>query len=329
MSKKRLLVTGGAGFMGSAFIRFGLERALCEKLINLDLLTYAADLKNLEPVENDPRYSFIHGDIRDQALVEKLCKSEKIDTIVHFAAETHVDRSIESPTAFLETNVKGTFALLEVVRKLPKIHFHQISTDEVFGSLPHTGFFEESSQYKPNSPYAASKAASDHFVRSFAHTFDLSFTLSHSSNNFGPCQNPEKFIPRMISCCLQKEALPIYGSGENVRDWLYVEDHAEAVWTILQKGKKGESYNVGGNSERKNLEILELLIQEIALQCDEEEEVFRRLIAFVKDRPGHDFRYALSTRKIEKELGWKPRHDLKRALKKTVSWYLSRSLQSV
>jgi len=321
-SKKRILVTGGAGFMGSAFIRYGLSHALCERLINLDLLTYAGDPANVEMFAQDPRYLFVKGDIRDQTLVERICKEEKIDTIAHFAAETHVDRSSAGPHAFLETNVYGTFALLEVVRRIPHIRFHQISTDEVFGSLGMTGLFTEESPYAPNSPYSASKAAADHFVRSYAHTYGLFVTLSHSSNNYGPHQHPETFIPRMVSLCLQKQRLPVYGKGENVRDWLYVEDHAEAIWTILKSTKRGEVYNVGGSCEKKNLELLDLIIDEVATQCEEDPEVFRKLIHFVPDRPGHDFRYGLDGSKIRRELGWQPRHTLHEGLKKTVSFYL-------
>lgn len=321
-SAKRLLVTGGAGFMGSAFIRYGLLHHLCEKMVNLDLLTYAGDASNIEAHATDPRYLFVQGDIRDEKLVEKICKEERIDTIVHFAAESHVDRSISGPQAFVETNVCGTVALLQVVRSMPAIHFHQISTDEVFGSLGVTGHFHEESRYSPNSPYAASKAAADHFVQSFAHTYGLSTTLSHSSNNYGPRQHPEKFIPRMIGACLHKQPLPVYGKGENVRDWLYVDDHAEAVWIILKSKKRDEVYNVGGSCEKRNLELLHLLIDEVALQCHEDPDTLRRLITFVEDRPGHDFRYGLDCSKIQKELGWAPRHHLHEGLKKTIQFYL-------
>lgn len=322
LGKKRILVTGGAGFMGSAFVRYGLSHSLCERLVNLDLLTYAGDPRNVEAWAQDSRYLLLKGDIRDQELVERICREERIDTIVNFAAETHVDRSIARPQDFLETNVYGAFALLEVVRRMPQIRFHQISTDEVFGSLDETGFFREESSYSPNSPYAASKASADHFVRSYAHTYGLFVTLSHSSNNYGPHQHPEKFIPRMISACLQKQTLPVYGTGRNIRDWLYVEDHAEAIWTILESRKRGEVYNVGGSCERKNLELLDLIIAEVATQSGEHPEVFRKLITFVEDRPGHDFRYALDCAKISRELGWTPRHTLHEGLRKTVSFYL-------
>ena len=320
--KKRLLVTGGAGFMGSAFIRLLLKDSLCERVVNLDLLTYAGNPANLEAYADDASYLLVQGDIRDEKLVEKICREEEIDTIVHFAAETHVDRSIAGPHAFLETNVCGTFALLQVVRKIPHLHFHQISTDEVFGSLGETGIFTEESPYLPNSPYAASKAAADHFVLSFAHTYGLSVTLSHSSNNYGPHQYPEKFVPRMINACLTMQPLPLYGTGENVRDWLFVEDHAEAVWKILNDGKIGEMYNIGGSCEKKNFDMLHLIIDEVARQCEENPETLRQLITFVEDRPGHDFRYGLDCSKIRRELGWSPRHTLAEGLKKTVSYYL-------
>lgn len=323
---KRILVTGGAGFMGSAFIRMVLkEKSTCEALVNLDLLTYAANLKNLEEIENDPRYRFVCGDICDLAKVLDICTKEKIDTIVHFAAETHVDRSITNPTAFLDTNVTGTFRLLEVVRKLPHIHFHQISTDEVFGALGASGSFSENSPYQPNSPYSASKAAADHFVRSYAHTFGLSMTLSHSTNNYGPHQYPEKFIPRMITRCLKKQPLPVFGSGAQVRDWIHVEDHAEAVWQILHKGASSEVYNIGANCERSNLDLLQEIIREVAHQTGMDASELNALIQFVTDRPGHDFRYSLNTDKIRNELEWTPRYSLQKGLAATVSWYLAQT----
>ncbi len=321
MRYKRILVTGGAGFIGSAFIRYGLSRLPCESLTNLDLLTYASDLKSLETVAEDPRYLFVEGDICDEELVERLCVAHRIDAIVHFAAETHVDRSIQEPTTFLYTNVAGTVALLEVVRRHPHIHFHHVSTDEVYGSLEE-GCFTENSPYRPNSPYAASKAAADHFVRAYAHTYQLSTTLSHCSNNYGPFQNGEKFIPRMISCCLDKQPLPIYGTGANVRDWLYVDDHAEALWMILEKGKRGDVFDIGGDCEKQNLELLKELIPIVADASGEDPESYRSLITFVPDRPGHDLRYAIDCTKIKKELGWKPRHSFSEGLKITVDWLM-------
>ena len=322
MRYKRILVTGGAGFIGSAFIRYGLSRLPCESITNLDLLTYAANLESLKSIENDSRYLFVEGDICDEELVERLCVSHQIDAIVHFAAETHVDRSIEEPTTFLYTNVAGTVSLLEVVRRHPHIHFHQVSTDEVYGSLE-SGCFSETSPYRPNSPYAASKASADHFVRAYAHTYGLSTTLSHCSNNYGPYQNVEKLIPLMISRCVEKKPLPIYGMGCNVRDWLFVDDHAEAVWNILEKGTRGEVYDIGGECEKKNLELVGELIACVAEATGEDVETYRSLITFVPDRPGHDLRYAIDCSKIKKELGWSPRHTFSEALKKTVEWYVT------
>ncbi len=324
MSSKRLLVTGGAGFIGSAFIRYALQRADgCAKIVNLDLLTYAGNLGNLKSVREDPRYTFVKGDICDESLVETACREHRIDAIIHFAAETHVDRSIRGPKAFFETNVGGTLSLLEVVRRLPHLHFHHVSTDEVYGSLPESGYFSESSPYLPNSPYAASKAASDHLVRAYARTYGLLTTLSHCSNNYGPYQYAEKFIPHMIMNCLKGNPLPVYGSGVNVRDWLYVDDHVEGLWRILEKGKPGEIYDMGGGSEMRNLDLLELLLGELAAHRQEDPEKYRKRIAFVPDRPGHDMRYAIDGGKIWRELEWKPTHDLRAGLKKTVAWYLA------
>lgn len=314
-----LIVTGGAGFIGSAFIRYLLRAPdFTGRILNYDLLTYAASLDYLKGFEEHPRYRFVQGDILNQPLVEKLIEENEIDTIVHFAAETHVDRSIASALPFIETNVKGTLSLLEAVRKAPHVHFHHISTDEVYGSLGESGAFHEHSPYRPSSPYSASKAASDHLVRAFAQTYGLSTTLSHCSNNYGPCQYPEKFIPLMIHNCLKKKPLPIYGYGANVRDWLYVDDHAEAIWLILQMGRKGETYDIGGNIELSNLELLHQLI---ALLQAERPGDYHSLIRFVKDRPGHDFRYAIDTHKIQRELGWQPRTSLREGLQRTISWY--------
>lgn len=319
MRFKRFLVTGGAGFIGSAFIRFGLSQfPQVEKIVNLDLLTYAGSEKNLEGFLQDPRHHFVKGDIRYGALVYQLCQEYEIEAIVHFAAESHVDRSIQDPGIFLETNVRGTFELLEVVRKLPHLHFHHVSTDEVYGSLE-DGYFNEFSPYLPNSPYSASKAASDHFVRAWSHTYGLSTTISHCSNNYGPYQHVEKFIPQMIHNCLRGLPLPVYGEGINVRDWLYVEDHAEALWCILEKGSKGEVYTIGGECEMRNIDLLHCLIDQFADYKDPAQ--LHQLITFVKDRPGHDLRYAIDCSKIQKELGWIKRHTLAEGLKKTIQWY--------
>jgi len=324
MQPHKLLVTGGAGFIGSAFIRYLLSNEnLNTHIVNLDLLTYAGNLENLASIADDPRYTFVHGNITDQQLVEKLCIQHHIDTIVHFAAESHVDRSISNPQNFIETNVLGTFHLLEVVRKHPHIHFHHISTDEVYGSLGAEGYFTESSPYQPSSPYSASKASSDHLVRAYHHTYNLSTTISNCSNNYGPFQFPEKLIPLMILNCLNRQPLPVYGTGANVRDWLYVDDHAEAIWTILTKGKSGETYNIGGEEEWKNIDLIHELIRVLSSITGEPTEEFTKLITFVTDRLGHDHRYAIDCSKIKQELGWRPRHSFADGLKDTIEWYLT------
>jgi dTDP-glucose 4,6-dehydratase len=317
-----LLVTGGAGFVGSAFIRTMLRLSeFTGRIVNVDKLTYASDLKNLKGFYEHPRHRFIQADINQTEFIENLCMEAEVDIIVHFAAETHVDRSIVSAIPFIEANVKGTLSLLEVVRKNPHIHFHHISTDEVYGSLGESGWFTERSSYRPNSPYSATKAASDHLVRAFAHTYNLSTTISHCSNNYGPCQHPEKFIPLMVLNCMAQKPLPIYGHGANIRDWLYVEDHAEAIWAILKKGKKGETYNIGGNTELSNLQLLDCIIELLASQFSVDPESYRQLIRFVEDRPGHDFRYAIDASKIKTTLGWTPRWTLQKGLQKTIRWY--------
>lgn len=320
---KRCLVTGGAGFIGSSFIRFGLQHiGYCEKVINYDLLTYAADERGVKEVESDPRYLFVHADIADGALIESLCREHHIDTIVHFAAETHVDRSIESPAVFYETNVMGTLHLLEAARHLPDVHFHHISTDEVYGPID-KGLLTEKSAYAPSSPYAASKAAADHLVRAYAHTYGLSTTISHCCNNFGPYQNVEKFIPRMVSNLLASLPLPVYGNGGNIREWLYVEDHAEAIWKILEKGRKAETYNIGSGCELSNIDMLHQIIQQLSCVVEHPEEELKKLITYVRDRPGHDFRYGIDSTKIRAELGWSSRHSCAEALEKTIAWYVN------
>jgi dTDP-glucose 4,6-dehydratase len=316
LNNAHLLVTGGAGFMGSAFIRFVLKQKEFQgHVTNLDLLTYAGNLENLEKVQDDERYTFYQGNISDRALLEKIQKERPIEVIVHFAAETHVDRSITGPNVFMETNIMGTYHLLEFVRSHPEIHFHHISTDEVYGALGKEGVFTEESPYKPNSPYSASKGASDHLVRSYGVTYKISTTLSHASNNYGPGQYPEKFIPLMIQNILQKKALPMYGAGENIREWLFVEDHARAIWTILERGEKGEVYNIGGESEMKNIDLLHLLIEVMEEMI--EEKVDRNLITYVTDRPGHDYRYAMDGTKIQ-SLGYRPIWPLKAGLHETI-----------
>lgn len=318
----RLLVTGGAGFIGSAFLRWLLKRPEFEgRVLNLDKLTYAANLRLLKPLEGHPRYRFIQGDVLNQKLVEELLEAHEIDAMVHFAAETHVDRSIASARPFIETNVLGTLSLLEAVRKFPEVHFHHISTDEVYGSLGESGAFTENSPYRPNSPYAASKAASDHLVRAFARTYGISTTISHCSNNYGPGQHPEKFIPLMISHALEGRPLPVYGRGTNVRDWLYVDDHAEAIWRILCLGKEGETYDIGGGEELANLELLQRLLVLLSDETGQSLRAYHDLIRFVSDRPGHDFRYAVDSRKIREELYWEPKTSLDYGLRKTIRWH--------
>ncbi|HSX37631.1 MAG TPA: dTDP-glucose 4,6-dehydratase [Chlamydiales bacterium] len=321
----RLLVTGGAGFIGSAFIRYLLNSLdFSGTIINLDLLTYAGQF--FQEFRKDSRYQFIQGDIRNGQLIETILTENRVDAIVHFAAETHVDRSIVSARPFFETNVMGTLSLLEAVRQFPHIHFHHISTDEVYGSLGESGSFNEHSPYLPNSPYSASKAASDHLVRAFANTYGISTTVSYCSNNFGPRQFPEKFIPVMISQCLANRPLPVYGRGTNVRDWLYVDDHVEAIWLILQKGKKGERYNIGGGVAISNLDLLHLLIELLSIETKTDPQQYRSLITFVQDRAGHDFRYAMDVAKIRRELGWSPTTGLKEGLIQTIRYYLGGSI---
>lgn len=321
---KNILVTGGAGFIGSAFIRYLLQQVpdfqgIC---LNLDLLTYAGNLNNLSEVSQDPRYLFQHGDIGNEALVEHLCLEHQIDVIVHLAAESHVDRSIHHPNAFIETNVNGTFHLLEVVKKHPHIHFHHVSTDEVYGCLGETGYFTEETPYHPNSPYSASKAASDHLVRAYGKTYGISTCISNCSNNYGPYQFPEKLIPITILNCLQGKPLPIYGTGTNVRDWLYVDDHAKALWMLLLRGKSGETYNIGGEAERRNIDLVGAIIKEIAEIQGVSVLELEKLMTFVKDRPGHDFRYAIDCSKIKREIGWSPEHRFAEGLRETVKWYM-------
>lgn len=309
----KLLITGGAGFIGSNFIRYWLENHPDDQITNLDALTYAGNLESLKDVEDSPNYAFIKGDICDKEKVGELVKDA--DVIVHFAAESHVDRSILGPEAFIETNIKGTFVLLEAARKENK-RFHHISTDEVFGALPldTDDKFTEKTLYEPHSPYSASKAASDHLVRAYADTYGLPVTITNCSNNFGPFQHPEKFIPRMITNLLDGDNVKIYGDGKYVRDWLHVLDHCRAIEMVLEKGKTGETYLVGGMSKDvNNLEVAQLLLAALGMGEDR--------VEYVKDRPGHDRRYAVDWSKINKELGWEPQHTFEEWLKKTVEWY--------
>ena len=318
-----ILVTGGCGFIGSAFIRYLFRLPeFTGKVVNLDLLTYAANPENVSGNVDEVRYELVRGDIADVELVQHTCRHHSIDTIVHFAAESHVDRSILGPDVFIQTNIVGTHRLLEVVRALPHIHFHHVLTDEVFGSLGGAGHFTETTPYHPNSPYSASKAGADHLVRAYAHTFGIKATLSNCSNNYGPYQFPEKLLPLMLLNMLEDKPLPVYGDGSNVRDWLYVDDHADAIWTILQGGKAGDTYNIGGEAEWNNLALLHLLIDVVASETGRKATTLRQLITFVKDRPGHDLRYAIDCGKLKRELGWKQKHDIHRGLLDTVRWYL-------
>lgn len=312
----RILVTGGAGFIGSNFIRFWLARHPEDQIINLDKLTYAGNLENLREVESFPSYQFVKGDICNSQVVDQLMKG--VDIVVHFAAESHVDRSINDPQVFLRTNILGTFNLLEAARKHKVKRFHFISTDEVFGalSLKSRNKFNEETKFDPRSPYSASKAGGEHLVNSYFHTFGLPVTISSCSNNYGPYQHPEKFIPRAITNLIQGKKIPIYGDGRYVRDWLYVEDHCRAIELILTKGKPGESYCIGGlTKDVSNLELARLIVK--LMDRDPEE-----WIEFVRDRPGHDRRYAVDWSKIKRELGWKPRKSLATGLKETIKWYL-------
>lgn len=329
---QNVLVTGGAGFIGVNFIQYLFS---CEKftgnIINVDALTYAGNAFSLDEVQRlyDDRYVFVHADICDAESMYHLLNDYDIDTIVHFAAESHVDRSITGPAAFIQTNIMGTFTLLEVARTYWKdrddVVFHHISTDEVFGSLGDEGYFLETTSYDPRSPYSASKASSDHLVRAYFHTYGLPVTMSNCSNNYGPYQFPEKLIPVMINNILDKKTLPIYGDGKNIRDWLYVEDHASAIWKIISEGKIGSSYNVGGENEWENITLVKELCLIVAEEADLNVDSLLSNITYVKDRPGHDRRYAIDCSKIKNELGWKQSLDFAEGLRKTVRWYLDNS----
>ena len=334
---KTVLITGGAGFIGSNFVPYFLEKHTGYKLINLDLITYAGELKNLLEVEKNPRYEFVKGDICDLELVESLFAKNHIAGVIHFAAESHVDNSISGPGEFIRTNVVGTFTLLDVARKTwmdkpfkvreeyKEARFHHISTDEVYGTLGDEGLFTEETPYAPNSPYSASKASSDMIVRSYFHTFGMNVVTTNCSNNYGPKQHNEKLIPTIIRKALSKESIPVYGQGTNIRDWLYVLDHCKGIDLVFHKGKSGETYNIGGRNERNNMfivnHICELLDQKRPLASGES---YKKFITFVADRPGHDLRYAIDATKIETELGWKADENFETGIVKTVEWYLNK-----
>lgn len=331
-----ILVTGGAGFIGSNFLNLFVPRFPEHNFINLDTLTYAANLLNLKGIEGMPNYCFIQADITDMKALKDIFNHYKPDRVVHFAAESHVDRSILGPAEFIQTNIIGTFNLLEMCKrywidqegmrdgnhKEGKL-FHHVSTDEVYGSLGEIGFFTEETRYDPSSPYSASKASSDHIVRAYHRTYGLPVTITNCSNNYGPYQFPEKLIPLMILNALEGKSLPIYGKGENVRDWLYVEDHCEAIWTVMEKGSIGKTYNVGGNNEWKNIDIVLAICDVLGKELGRDPKDFKDLIIFVEDRPGHDLRYAIDASRIMKELDWEPKETFETGLKKTVKWYLN------
>ena len=322
-----LLITGGAGFIGSNLIQHVINSPDVTQLVNLDSLTYAGHLENLDEVKDNSKYAFEQVDLRDKAAVQKVVEKYSITHVMHLAAESHVDRSITGPGDFIHTNVVGTFNLLEACRgfwgaNCEGKRFHHVSTDEVYGSLGATGYFTETTPYAPNSPYSASKASSDMLVRAYHHTYGLPTVITNCSNNYGPFQFPEKLIPVVIQSVLARKTIPVYGDGMNVRDWLYVRDHAEALWQVLNRGKLGETYNIGGHNEWANIRIVELicdLIDEMAPQVGGNS---RKLITFVKDRLGHDRRYAIDASKIQKELGWVPAHRFEQGIRETVRWYV-------
>ncbi|MCP4071300.1 MAG: dTDP-glucose 4,6-dehydratase [Hyphomicrobiales bacterium] len=327
----KILVTGGAGFIGSAVCREIIANT-DHSVVNVDKLTYAANLTSLASISDNPRYKFVQLDICNSGGLANIVAAENIDAIMHLAAESHVDRSIDGPAAFIETNIVGTYSVLEVARnhweKLPgsrrdNFRLHHISTDEVYGTLGENDLFTETSKYDPSSPYSASKAASDHLVRAWNHTYGLPSVITNCSNNYGPYHFPEKLIPLMITNAVDGGPLPIYGKGNNVRDWLYVEDHARALLTVLSKGAPGETYNIGGNNEKTNMEVVEFLCEALdKIKPRDDANSYKEQISFVADRPGHDFRYAIDSSKIQRDLGWSPQETFETGLEKTIIWYL-------
>lgn len=325
---KKILVTGGAGFIGSNFVRYILNKYEDISVVNLDFLTYAGNLENLADIENDKRYTFIKGDIRDSALIDKLFKDYNFDTVVNFAAESHVDRSITEPEIFLTTNVLGTQILLDIAKKYWKVapndkysfefkdgvKFLQVSTDEVYGTLGDTGLFTENTPLAPNSPYSASKASADMFVRAYYETYGMPINITRCSNNYGPYQFPEKLIPLMIHNCICEKSLPVYGDGMQIRDWLHVSDHCAAIATVLDRGRIGQVYNIGGNNEKTNIDLVKLIISTLGKS--------ENLITYVKDRPGHDRRYAIDNTKLMTELNWAPIYTFDQGIRETVKWYI-------
>ena len=310
----KLLVTGGAGFIGSNFVRYMVNKYPEYQIYNLDLLTYAGNLENLKDIENKSNYHFVKGDIANRDFVNKLFEDEKFDYVLNFAAESHVDRSITNPEIFVQTNIQGTLVLLDAAKKFRVKKYLQVSTDEVYGTLGETGYFTETTPLAPNSPYSASKTGADLLVRAYHETYDLPVNITRCSNNYGPYHFPEKLIPLMIINALNDKELPIYGDGLNVRDWLHVEDHCQAIDLVLHKGRNGEVYNVGGNNERTNIEIVKTILKQLGKP--------ESLIKFVKDRPGHDRRYAIDATKLREELGWKPKYTFETGIEQTIKWYL-------
>lgn len=335
MNHKTLLITGGAGFIGSNFIEYILNNNNQITIVNLDKLTYAGNLSNLDSISNNKQYTFIQGDICNRDLIEDLFNTYHFDGVVHFAAESHVDNSIEKPDEFIKTNVFGSFNLLDVAKQFwmdapnkcksgcENNRFHHISTDEVYGSLDATGLFTENTSYAPNSPYSASKASSDFIVRSYFHTYGMNVVTTNCSNNYGPKQHDEKLIPTIIRKAVNGESIPIYGDGKNIRDWLYVEDHCHGIELVFNKGLAGETYNIGGKNERNNLEIANTICK-LLDKIKPKEQSYKNQIKFVKDRPGHDFRYAIDANKIESQLNWKAKENFESGIKKTINWYLDK-----
>ena len=333
---KNILVTGGAGFIGANFVPYFIENNPEYHVVNLDLLTYAGNLENVTEVENHPRYTFVQGDICDSNFIKELFQKYQFHDVIHFAAESHVDNSISGPEAFIKTNVLGTFNLLDTARKLwmkgpnqynsgfENTRFHHVSTDEVYGTLGETGLFEETTPYAPNSPYSASKAGSDMIVRSYFHTYGMNVVTSNCSNNYGPKQHNEKLIPTIIRKAIAGEPIPIYGDGKNVRDWLYVLDHCKGIELAFKKGRSGETYNIGGRNERNNLQIVATICEILNTKVPRSSGKYQDLITFVKDRPGHDLRYAIDATKIETELGSKADENFETGILKTVEWYLEK-----
>jgi dTDP-glucose 4,6-dehydratase len=310
----KLLVTGGAGFIGSNFVRFMVNKYPEYQIVNLDLLTYAGNLENLKDIEANPNYKFVKGDIADRTFVNHLFEQEKFDYVINFAAESHVDRSITNPEIFVQTNIQGTLALLDAAKEIGVKKYLQVSTDEVYGTLGETGYFSETTPLAPNSPYSASKAGADFLVRAYHETYGLPVNITRCSNNYGPYHFPEKLIPLMIINALHDKELPVYGDGLNIRDWLYVEDHCQAIDLVLHNGRDGEVYNVGGNNERTNIHIVKTILKQLGKP--------ESLIKYVKDRPGHDRRYAIDATKLRDELGWEPKHTFETGIKETIQWYL-------